>query len=199
MAEFGARPRPTDPDIDLRVSDQRAELRRTPWGVLGATSVGGAIGALARYGIGYAFPAAPTGFPWATFVINVGGCLLIGVLMVLVTERFGNRPLVRPFFGVGVLGGFTTFSTYVVDIQRLAQSSAAGTALVYLISTLLAALAAVVVGTGLGRLVSRSLGRRDTGLPTRSSTAQPDTPASDPPAGDGPTGDGPTGDGRDIR
>jgi CrcB protein len=179
VAEVRAEQRPTDPDVDLRVPRQRRELRGAPWRVLGVISVGGAIGALARYGIGYAFPAAPAGFPWATFAINVSGCLLIGVLMVLVTERWSDRPLVRPFLGVGVLGGFTTFSTYVVDIQRLTQDSAAGTALAYLAATLLAALAAVLAGTGLGRLVTRSRGGPDTGRQTPPLAEQPDTTPDD--------------------
>ncbi len=150
---------PTDPDIDLHVSNQRAELGRAPWSVLGAISLGGATGALARYGIGYALPASPTGFPWATFGINVVGCLLIGILMVLIGGRWAGRPLLRPLLGVGVLGGFTTFSTYVVDIQRLTQGGAAGTALAYLVATVVAALAAVYLGTALGR---RAAGARDT-------------------------------------
>lgn len=149
---------PTDPDIDLHVSGQRAELGRAPWSVLGAISLGGATGALARYGIGYALPASPTGFPWGTFGINVFGCLLIGILMVLIGGRWAGRPLVRPFLGVGVLGGFTTFSTYVVDIQRMAQNGAAGTALAYLVATVVAALAAVYLGTALAR---RAVAARD--------------------------------------
>jgi CrcB protein len=162
MAEVKAEQRPTDPDVDLRVPGQRAELGRAPWAVLGMISLGGAVGSLARYGIGYAFPAPATGFPWATFAINVSGCLLIGVLMVLIGALWVNRPLVRPFLGVGVLGGFTTFSTYIVDIQRLARGGAAGTALAYLLATILAALAAVYLGTRLARLAvgARTGGRR---------------------------------------
>jgi CrcB protein len=145
----------TDPDIDLHVPRQRRELRRGHGDVLVAISLGGGVGALARYGIGYAFLAGPTGFPWATFVINVVGCLLIGVLMVLVSEVWSGRRLIRPFLGVGVLGGYTTFSTYVVDIQRLVAGGAALTALVYLVGTVLAALTAVYVGITLTRLAVR--------------------------------------------
>ncbi|MGN9908914.1 fluoride efflux transporter CrcB [Phytohabitans sp. LJ34] len=130
---------------------QRAELRRAPWAVLSVISAGGALGASARYGLDRAFPAAPDGFPWAIFWVNVSGCLLIGVLMVLVVDVWTGRPLVRPFLGVGVLGGFTTFSTYAVDIQRLVDTGAAGTGLLYLAGTLLAALAATWVGLGVTR------------------------------------------------
>ncbi|GAA5179894.1 hypothetical protein GCM10023322_10930 [Rugosimonospora acidiphila] len=149
---------PTDPDVDLGVPAQRREVGRTPWPVLGAIALGGALGALGRYGIGYAFPASATGFPWATFVINVSGCLLIGVLMVLNDRFWSGRRLVRPFLGTGVLGGYTTFSTYVVDIQRLAQGGAAATALAYLAVSVLVGLAAVAVGVGLTRLAVGRLG-----------------------------------------
>jgi CrcB protein len=157
MAEVTAEAQqlPTDPDVDLHVSRQRSELRRGNGDVLVAISLGGGIGALARYGIGYAFPAAPRGFPWATFGINVAGCLLIGVLMVLVTDVWGGRRLVRPFLGVGVLGGFTTFSGYVVDIQRLVNGAAAAVALLYLAATVAAALAAVYVAITATRLAVR--------------------------------------------
>ena len=149
---------PADSDIDLHVERQRSELLRAPWAILGAISVGGAVGTLARYGLGVAFPASPSGFPWTTFVINCVGSLLIGVLMVLVTEVFDTHPLVRPFVGVGILGGFTTFSTYAVDIQRLVDNRAAGTALVYLAVTLLAAIAAAWIGLAATR---RVVGRRE--------------------------------------
>ena len=154
---------PIDSDVDLHVERQRTEIFRTHGAVLAAISVGGAAGALARYGLGVAFPPARTGFPWATFGINVVGSLLIGVLMVLVVELFEAHPLVRPFLGVGILGGFTTFSTYVVDAQRLVNAGAAGTALAYLAATLVAALAAVYLGLTVTRAaVGRRAGRRAT-------------------------------------
>lgn len=128
---------------------------RTPWSVLAVISAGGALGALARYGIGYALPPSPGGFPWATFTINVTGCLLIGALMVLVNGVWNGHRLVRPFLGVGVLGGYTTFSTYVVDIQRLVNHGSAGIALAYLAGTLVAALLAVYAGASLTRLAMR--------------------------------------------
>jgi fluoride exporter len=134
----------------------KGELRRVPWAVLAVISAGGALGSLARYGVALAVPPSRTGFPWATFIVNVTGCLLIGALMVAVTEVWSGRLLVRPFLGVGVLGGYTTFSTYVVDTQRLVNRGAAGTGLLYLVGTLVAALLAVYAGTGLARLFLRS-------------------------------------------
>ncbi|MBM0229681.1 CrcB family protein, partial [Micromonospora sp. ATA51] len=124
-----------DPDVDLHVPADRAELTAHPATVLGAIAAGGVLGALARAGIQAAFPHPPTGFPWATFGINVTGCLLIGALMAVLRARPAH-PLVRPFLGVGVLGGFTTFSAYAVDAQRAVAAGAAGTALAYLAATL---------------------------------------------------------------
>ncbi|GAA3509332.1 CrcB protein [Streptosporangium album] len=144
-----------DPDVDLRVGRQRAELSRAPWAILGAISAGGVLGALARHGLAVAFPHSPGGFPWAIFGVNVAGCLLIGVLMVLITEIWQAHRLVRPFLGVGVLGGFTTFSTYVVDIGRAVAAGAPRTALVYLAATVVGALAAVYTGTALTRVITR--------------------------------------------
>jgi len=139
---------PADSDVDLHEPAQRTELRRAPRAVLGAISIGGTLGASARYGLGRAFPQDPTGFPWTTFTINVTGCLLLGALMVLVTEVWPRQRLVRPFVGVGVLGGFTTFSTYIGETVRLVDAGAAVTALEYLAGTVVAAMAATWVGLG---------------------------------------------------
>lgn len=162
MADPTTETLPTDPDVDLRLPRQRAELRRAPWAVLSAVAAGGAIGAAGRYGLSEAFPAGPGGFPWAIFWVNVSGCLLIGVLMVLVADVWAARRLVRPFLGTGVLGGFTTFSTYAVDIQRLVDAGAAGTGLLYLAGTLVAALAATWLGLTAARwTVGRARRRRE--------------------------------------
>ncbi|MGQ4487160.1 fluoride efflux transporter CrcB [Streptomyces sp. SAS_281] len=111
--------------------------------VVAVVALGGAAGASARYGASLLWPTATGGFPWTTLVVNVTGCAVIGVFMVVISEVWAAHRLVRPFFGTGVLGGFTTFSTYAVDIERLVSEDRAGTGLVYLGVTLLAALAAV--------------------------------------------------------
>jgi CrcB protein len=112
--------------------------------LLAAISLGGMVGASARYALELAWPPAPNGLPWATLLTNALGCLLIGVLMVFVVERGGAHPLLRPFAGVGVLGGFTTFSTYAVQVDQRADQPAL--ALAYLAVTPLAALLAVAAG-----------------------------------------------------
>jgi CrcB protein len=151
---------PTDPDVELRRPRRRREPRRAPWALFGAVSAGGVLGACARHAVDLAWPHASAGFPWATFMINVSGCLLIGVLMVLIADVWSAHRLLRPFLGVGVLGGYTTFSTYTVDVQRLVAAGAAPTGLLYLAGTALAALAAVYVGVAVTRRVARTTDRR---------------------------------------
>jgi len=149
----------TDPDVDLRVPADRRELTTRPATILATIAAGGMLGALARAGLQHAVPHAPTGFPWATFAVNTSGCLLIGVLMAVLGHLDGGHPLARPFLGVGVLGGFTTFSTYAVDVQQAIAAGAPGTALAYLAATVLGALVAVALGdavtAGLLRRVAR--------------------------------------------
>ncbi|MBT8228405.1 MAG: CrcB family protein [Dactylosporangium sp.] len=119
---------------------------RAPRDVLAVISAGGMLGAVARFVLGAAFPAEPGMFPWATFGVNVLGGLLIGTLMVLVNDVWTERRLLRPFLSVGVLGGFTTFSTYVVDVHQLVETDAPGTGLAYLFGTVVAVLAATCAG-----------------------------------------------------
>jgi fluoride exporter len=123
--------------------------------VLAAVAAGGVLGALARYGVSSAWPHEPGGFPWATFGINVSGCLAIGVLLVVITELRSTHRVTRPFLGTGVLGGYTTFSTYAVETERLLSDHPV-TALVYLFGTAAAALVAVQAGV----VLARALGRR---------------------------------------
>jgi CrcB protein len=147
---------PVDADVDLHMSSERGELLPSPVPVLAAISTGGMLGAAARYGLGLAWPHPPTGFPWATLVINVSGCLLIGVLMVIVAEVAPHQRLLRPFLGVGVLGGYTTFSTYIIDIRQAATTGRPGLGLLYIAVTLTAAMLAVWAGASLtGWLIGR--------------------------------------------
>ncbi|TDC33909.1 CrcB family protein [Micromonospora sp. KC213] len=149
-----------NPDVDLRVPADRRELDAHPTAVLGVVAAGGALGALVRAAAQAALPHSPTGFPWSTFGVNVLGCLLIGALMAMIGRR-RVPPLTRPFLGVGVLGGFTTFSAYTVEAHRAFLAGAAGTALAYLAATLVAGLAAVVAGDALvARVLDRRGGRR---------------------------------------
>ncbi|AYC43433.1 fluoride efflux transporter CrcB [Streptomyces griseorubiginosus] len=121
--------------------------------VVAVVALGGALGATARYALALHWPAHPGEFPWATFWTNVVGCAVIGVFMVVITDVWAAHRLVRPFFGTGVLGGFTTFSTYAVDIQKLVDHGRPVTGLAYLAATLLAALTAVWLASTAARRV----------------------------------------------
>lgn len=134
---------PVDPDVDLHVPAQRAETRPGQTPVLAAVAIGGALGASARYGAALLWPTAADRFPWTTLIVNAVGCAVIGVFMVVITDVWAAPRLVRPFFGTGVLGGFTTFSTYATDVQRLTDDGHPRIALAYLTLTLAAALVAV--------------------------------------------------------
>jgi CrcB protein len=146
---------PVDPDVELGVPAQRAELVRRPAAVLGAVAAGGVLGAEARAGIAAGLPVPTGGCPVATLLINATGCLLIGVLMVLVAEAGRGHPLARPFLGVGVLGGFTTFSGYAVDAQRLLAGGHPATAAAALVATPALALLAVAGAATATRAVLR--------------------------------------------
>jgi CrcB protein len=152
---------PIDSDVDLRVGAQRGELVHRHGPVLAAIALGGGLGSLARYGLSRALPTGPGQFPWATFITNVLGCLLIGLLMVLITERWTVHRLARPFLGVGVLGGFTTFSTYAVETRGLLQPGTVGLAFAYLAGTFAGAMLAVVAGVSVTRAVLRRNAARE--------------------------------------
>lgn len=142
------------PTGDVRVAGTRARTRSVPVAVLGAIAAGGALGAVARYSVTVALPHGPGDFPLSTFLIDVSGCLLIGALVVLLTEVLGRpHQLARPFFGVGLLGGYTTFSAYTAEALVLLDEGALTTAAGYLLGTLLAAVLAVQTGVVATRAV----------------------------------------------
>lgn len=114
--------------------------------VLSTIAAGGAVGALARYGVARALPVAGGGFPWATFAVNVSGSAALGVLLTIVVERVSGHPLLRPALGTGVLGAFTTFSTMVVDTTLLGRSGHVATAALYVVGSVAAGLLAVTAG-----------------------------------------------------
>lgn len=122
--------------------------------ILVAVALGGVLGGCARYGVDLLVPAS-TGFPWATFAVNVTGAAFLGLLLVLVLEVWRPTRYVRPFLGVGLLGSMTTFSTWMVETDQLVASGAPLVATAYLLASLAAGLAATVLGMTTGRLVVR--------------------------------------------
>jgi fluoride exporter len=144
--------RPVGPFAPVRGRPRHGPATRLP--TLLAVAAGGAVGGTARYGVGLLLPTAARGLPWATFSVNVAGAFLLGLLLVLVHEVWPPTHYLRPLLGVGLLGSLTTFSTWMVEVDRLLVHDAAGTAVAYLAGSVLAGLAATVLGVVLGRAVA---------------------------------------------
>jgi CrcB protein len=135
------------------MSDKRTGVDRLPEPALrvAAIATGGALGTLARYGVDRLLATPGLGFPWPTLLVNVVGSFLLGLIVTLVTERWSPTRYVRPFAAIGFCGGFTTFSTMVVEIAQRGQHGRAGLAALYLAVTLVAGLGAVVLGMTVAR------------------------------------------------
>ncbi|WP_327071036.1 fluoride efflux transporter FluC [Kitasatospora sp. NBC_01302] len=171
---------PVDPDsaAPLPAGPERPPRPRQ-WDVLAVIALGGGLGSVARYELAQAWPTAAGTFPWATFTINVTGSLLLGVLMVFVLEIWPPNRFARPFLGVGILGGYTTFSTYTVELRGLLATGHFAVADAYALTSLVAGLAAVWTGIALarrlGRLpVRRGPRRRSQAGHTATATARPE-------------------------
>lgn len=119
-----------------------------------AVGIGGGIGAILRYLVGSVFlQRFGPGFPWGTFFINVTGSFLIGVIaQFALTRAFGITPSVRLFAATGVLGGYTTFSTFSLDTVTLMEDGAAPLALLYAGGSVIAGFLAAYLGQAAARL-----------------------------------------------
>src|ERR1700679_1492577 len=127
------------------------QLRLTP-AVLVAIALGGALGTVARFLLDTTFSDSAVHLP-TTPLITLCGSLPIGLLVPLVDNFSARAPLVRPFLIVGILGGWTTYSTLAVDAGVLAQDGHAAAGVLSLGATLIGGLAPVVCGHALGRRV----------------------------------------------
>lgn len=138
-----------------RAGPEVRRRRRAERTILVVIAAAGALGALARDGVAHLVHAAPGHFPWGTFWTNVVGSFAIGLVLVLLTERFPRARLARPLVVTGFLGAFTTFSTYVVGADLLVRGHAVGTGLAYAVGSVLAGAVAALCGILLGRFLSR--------------------------------------------
>src|SRR3954449_1002486 len=120
---------PLDPDFDPPEGRHRPD-------VLAAITVGGAIGAFGRYEAGLHWPVRSGAFPTTTFLVNTSGALLIGIVLVLIVERWSSPRLARPFLCIGLLGAWTTMSTFVTEADLLARDGHVATAFVYTVATI---------------------------------------------------------------
>ena len=118
--------------------------------LLALVALGGAAGAVARYGVGgWIHGMTGAGFPWGTFVVNVAGCSILGLLMPLLQASVAT-PEARAFLAVGVLGGFTTFSTFSFESVALVQDGQWVRAAAYTLGSVGFGLAAAFAGFWLG-------------------------------------------------
>lgn len=107
---------------------------------------GGAIGAGLRYGLSRAVPFAGAGWPWATFVANVLGGFAMGILAAWILRGDNSAEVLRLFVGVGVLGGFTTFSAFSLEIVRMLERGQMVLAAGYAAASVLLAIGALFAG-----------------------------------------------------
>jgi CrcB protein len=124
---------PIDPDIGTKPGVDAATLL--------VIAIGGVLGAVARYEAGLRWPTLPHGFPWTTLGINLLGSALLSIVVVIATDLPRTHRLFRPMLGTGVIGGFTTFSTFAVENQRLLTNGHIPIAFAYMVTTVIACIA----------------------------------------------------------
>jgi fluoride exporter len=115
-------------------------------------TLGGAIGSGARHLVNISLTRAlGPAFPWATLTVNVVGSFLMGFLIDMIMRRFGGSPEMRTFLATGILGGFTTFSAFSLDISTLLARDEILTALIYVLASVAISLLALYAGLALSR------------------------------------------------
>jgi CrcB protein len=135
---------PTAIPVPQRASRPSAPRPSLP--VLAAIGSGGALGAVARYEITLAVPVSPAAFPWTTWAINLTGSFVLGVVATLVLQRWPSTRYMRPFVGVGICGGYTTWSTFMTETVLLGRDGRPGLAAVYIVASVIGGLAATYAG-----------------------------------------------------
>lgn len=145
---------PADPVVEAQGIGPELPL----FGRVVLVACGGGVGALGRSVLDGTGP--PSGaFPWLTLVINVSGAGLLALLLVLLEERMPANRALRPLLGTGVLGGYTTFSTFAVETVALLRASEPGEAVGYVVLSVIGALLAAGAGVVLGRAGARLMDR----------------------------------------
>jgi fluoride exporter len=132
---------------------RRGFSRRAQPAVLVAIALGGALGAVARYEVAQLIHVPKDAFPWATFWTNISGAFVLGFFLTLVVERFPPSRYPRPFFAVGFLGAYTTFSTMAVETVSLIRDGRPALGVGYLTGSIAAGLVVVYAGIVLARLL----------------------------------------------
>ncbi|MEZ5757299.1 MAG: fluoride efflux transporter CrcB [Emcibacteraceae bacterium] len=119
-----------------------------------AVAAGGAIGATGRFLVGrLMFNIMGPGFPWGTFTVNIVGSFLIGLLVELMALRMNLAHEWQGFIVVGILGGFTTFSSFSMEVGLMLERDQFYTAAIYIFGTMFAGIVALFAGIFAGRTV----------------------------------------------
>jgi CrcB protein len=117
-------------------------------------AVGGALGALARYQVAAMIQARiPAGFPWGTFVVNISGCLIMGIAATLLTDRLVVHPNWRFLIPIGFIGAYTTFSTFEYETFRAVTEGAWLVGGLNVLTSVVAGYAALWLGVVLTRAI----------------------------------------------
>jgi fluoride exporter len=117
--------------------------------------LGGAMGSIARYLVGLlVYERMGTRFPYGTFVINISGCFVIGLVLTVLDDRLGLSPAWREALAIGFVGAFTTFSTFEYETLRAVQHGQAATALTYVVSSVVLGFVAVWAGATVGKVLA---------------------------------------------
>lgn len=112
-----------------------------------AVALGGALGAMTRYGVSvYCWPVVPGRFPWSTLLVNIAGSLLIGVLYVVIVDRGLWSQQWRVLLITGFLGALTTFSTFSIESVSLLQRGQVSLAVTYALVSVFSCIAAAGFG-----------------------------------------------------
>lgn len=141
-----------------------------------AVAIGGVIGASARWGLSEVIATPRDQWPLPTFIINLTGAFILGLVIEFATayapdpgaSTFARR--LRPFVVTGILGGYTTFSTYMVEAHGLVLEGRSAMAGLYIFGSMIAGVLCVVIGMGLGKALFRG---------SRVPKGRPDTPAEE--------------------
>lgn len=117
-------------------------------------AVGGAIGAIARYQVASLIQArVPVGFPYGTFVVNVTGCLIMGMVTALLTDRLVTNPNWRFLIPIGFVGAYTTFSTFELEVFQAINEGAWSIAAANVVASCIAGYVALWIGFVVARVL----------------------------------------------
>jgi len=115
-------------------------------------AAGGAIGACLRHVSGMiALRIMGSGFPWGTLLVNVTGSLVMGLFIAWMTKKTGTSNEIRLFVATGILGGFTTFSAFSLDVANMIERGAMAHALGYITASVIISVIAIFIGLWFGR------------------------------------------------